>query len=171
MHRILENKIQRKKVEQKSPRAPVEKSPNKKREDARISPKSNHAGHMLCAKTLGGFRCRRFALSSASDLLLRNRPLSYAPPAPPPSPSPSPSPSGAAMAAARPKDESYLQLVIPKRIALFESIKARQLSQRQSVAGEPIKYVLDATSLNVHLHTRAVVWQAFVRPLFRESVC
>ncbi|XP_056165961.1 threonine--tRNA ligase, mitochondrial 1 [Syzygium oleosum] len=106
---------------------------------------------MLCAKTLGGFRCRRFALSSASDLLLRNRPLSSAAPAsasaaarpaPPPCPSPSPSPSGPAMAAARPKDENYLQLVIPKRIALFESIKARQLAQRQSFAGEPIKITL-----------------------------
>ncbi|KAK3022344.1 hypothetical protein RJ639_047049 [Escallonia herrerae] len=38
------------------------------------------------------------------------------------------------------KDDSYLQSVVPKRIALFESIKAQQLSCRQSIAGDPIKY-------------------------------
>lgn len=125
---------------------------------------------MLCAKTFGGSRFRRYALASLSDLLLRNhlslRPLSSAAAASPPAPpsSPSLSPSVPAMAA-RPKDESYLKLVIPKRIALFESIKAQQLSQRQSIAGEPIKYAFDSTSL-ARICTRrdnAVVWRILVR--------
>ncbi|XP_030551074.1 threonine--tRNA ligase, mitochondrial 1 [Rhodamnia argentea] len=100
---------------------------------------------MLCAKTLGGFRFRRCSLSSLSDLLLPShlslRPFSAAAATPAPPPSPSLSTSGPTMAA-HPKDENYLKLVIPKRIALFESIKAQQLSQRQSIAGEPIKITL-----------------------------
>ncbi|KAK3011055.1 hypothetical protein RJ639_012465 [Escallonia herrerae] len=40
------------------------------------------------------------------------------------------------------KDESYLQSVVPKRIGLFESIKAQQLARRQSIAGDPIKITL-----------------------------
>ncbi|GFY91019.1 Threonyl-tRNA synthetase [Actinidia rufa] len=41
-----------------------------------------------------------------------------------------------------PKDDAYLQNVIPKRIALFESIKAQQLADLQSIAGDPIKIIL-----------------------------
>ncbi|XP_057496448.1 threonine--tRNA ligase, mitochondrial 1-like [Actinidia eriantha] len=41
-----------------------------------------------------------------------------------------------------PKDNAYLQNVIPKRIALFESIKAQQLADLQSIAGDPIKIIL-----------------------------
>ncbi|XP_059658552.1 threonine--tRNA ligase, mitochondrial 1-like [Cornus florida] len=37
-----------------------------------------------------------------------------------------------------PKDEAYLQSVIPKRIALFESIQSELLSHRQSVSGDLI---------------------------------
>ncbi|KAA8529546.1 hypothetical protein F0562_033655 [Nyssa sinensis] len=40
------------------------------------------------------------------------------------------------------KDQAYLQSVIPKRVALFESIKAEQLAHRQSIAGDPIKITL-----------------------------
>ncbi|GFY88312.1 Threonyl-tRNA synthetase [Actinidia rufa] len=40
------------------------------------------------------------------------------------------------------KDDAYLQNVIPKRIALFESIKAQQLTDLQSIAGDPIKITL-----------------------------
>ncbi|XP_059648986.1 threonine--tRNA ligase, mitochondrial 1-like [Cornus florida] len=41
-----------------------------------------------------------------------------------------------------PKDEAYLQSVIPKRIVLFQSIQAQQISDRQSIAGDPIKITL-----------------------------
>ncbi|XAR64566.1 Threonine--tRNA ligase [Bertholletia excelsa] len=41
-----------------------------------------------------------------------------------------------------PKDVAYLDSVIPKRIALFESIKAEQLASRQSISGDPIKITL-----------------------------
>lgn len=40
------------------------------------------------------------------------------------------------------KDESYLQSVIPKRIALFESLKAQQISHRQSLPNDLIKITL-----------------------------
>ncbi|KVH97804.1 Aminoacyl-tRNA synthetase, class II [Cynara cardunculus var. scolymus] len=40
------------------------------------------------------------------------------------------------------KDDSYLQSVIPKRIELFESLKAQQIAHRQSISGDPIKVTL-----------------------------
>ncbi|KAF8380556.1 hypothetical protein HHK36_028044 [Tetracentron sinense] len=40
------------------------------------------------------------------------------------------------------KDEAYLQEIIPKRISLFESIKAQQIEERQRIGGESIKYVV-----------------------------
>ncbi|KAG6650873.1 hypothetical protein CIPAW_06G073200 [Carya illinoinensis] len=46
------------------------------------------------------------------------------------------------MAANRPKDEAYLSKVIPKRIQLFESIQAQQLTHRQSFPADPIKITL-----------------------------
>ncbi|KAL6351369.1 hypothetical protein AAG906_035161 [Vitis piasezkii] len=41
-----------------------------------------------------------------------------------------------------PKDDEYLSCVIPKRIAVFESIKAQQIALRQSISGDPIKITL-----------------------------
>ncbi|KAI4387476.1 hypothetical protein MLD38_005304 [Melastoma candidum] len=41
------------------------------------------------------------------------------------------------------KDDTYLKVVVPKRIALFESIKAEQLSHLRSIAGDPIKITLE----------------------------
>ncbi|CBI32119.3 hypothetical protein VitviT2T_000773 [Vitis vinifera] len=41
-----------------------------------------------------------------------------------------------------PKDDEYLSCVIPKRIAVFESIKAQQIAHRQSISGDPIKITL-----------------------------
>ncbi|CAO2814061.1 unnamed protein product [Amaranthus hypochondriacus] len=40
------------------------------------------------------------------------------------------------------KDEAYLSTVIPKRIALFESIKNQQTLERLSISGDPIKITL-----------------------------
>lgn len=61
--------------------------------------------------------------------------------------------------AAHPKDEAYLNAVIPKRIALFEAIKAQQLAQRQSLPHDPIKCVrfddnalVLAPDLHIELH-------------------
>ncbi|KAE8010567.1 hypothetical protein FH972_006930 [Carpinus fangiana] len=48
----------------------------------------------------------------------------------------------AAMASNHPKDEAYLDKVIPKRIQLFESMKARQLAHLQSLSADPIKITL-----------------------------
>ncbi|GAB4825910.1 hypothetical protein Ancab_008777 [Ancistrocladus abbreviatus] len=50
-----------------------------------------------------------------------------------------PAPSAAA---AHHKDEAYLEAVIPKRIALFESIKAEQIKQREQICGELIRIML-----------------------------
>nr|GMD15103.1 threonine--tRNA ligase, mitochondrial 1-like [Ipomoea batatas] len=41
-----------------------------------------------------------------------------------------------------PKDDAYLQSVIPKRISLFESIKSQQQLQRLSLSPDPIKIEL-----------------------------
>ncbi|KAI5679171.1 hypothetical protein M9H77_10121 [Catharanthus roseus] len=41
-----------------------------------------------------------------------------------------------------PKDEAYLQSVIPKRISLFEAIKSQQSLQRLSLSADPIKIAL-----------------------------
>ncbi|KAJ9709027.1 hypothetical protein PVL29_000827 [Vitis rotundifolia] len=40
------------------------------------------------------------------------------------------------------KDDEYLSCVIPKRIAVFESIKAQQIAHSQSISGDPIKITL-----------------------------
>ena len=40
-----------------------------------------------------------------------------------------------------PKDESYLNQVIPKRIQLFQSIQAKLLTERLSLSSDPIKYI------------------------------
>ncbi|WCJ21684.1 Threonine--tRNA ligase [Euphorbia peplus] len=47
-----------------------------------------------------------------------------------------------AMAASHPKDDAYLKTVIDKRIQLFESIKAQQLSRFESLNHDPIKVTL-----------------------------
>lgn len=46
------------------------------------------------------------------------------------------------MASNQPKDEAYLNKVIPKRVQLFESKKARQLAHLQSLSADPIKITL-----------------------------
>lgn len=43
---------------------------------------------------------------------------------------------------AHPKDDAYLATIIPKRIALFDSIKAQQALHRLSISGELIKITL-----------------------------
>ncbi|XP_062110256.1 threonine--tRNA ligase, mitochondrial 1 [Humulus lupulus] len=50
--------------------------------------------------------------------------------------------SPAAMAVAKFKDEAYLESVIPKRIQLFESIKAQQRANLESLPSDPIKITL-----------------------------
>ncbi|KAL8100691.1 hypothetical protein AgCh_032808 [Apium graveolens] len=45
------------------------------------------------------------------------------------------------------KDDHYLHSVIPRRIALFESIKAQQLGHLQSIAGDTIKVTLPDGSI------------------------
>nr|XP_043623458.1 threonine--tRNA ligase, mitochondrial 1-like [Erigeron canadensis] len=40
------------------------------------------------------------------------------------------------------KDDAYLDSVIPKRIELFETLKAQQIAHRQSISGDPIKIKL-----------------------------
>ncbi|XP_050276783.1 threonine--tRNA ligase, mitochondrial 1 [Quercus robur] len=42
----------------------------------------------------------------------------------------------------QPKDESYLNQVIPKRIQLFQSIQAKLLTERLSLSSDPIKITL-----------------------------
>ncbi|KAK4764411.1 hypothetical protein SAY87_013849 [Trapa incisa] len=93
---------------------------------------------MLCYRIFQAFqRSRRFSLSveprRRSAALFRHFATGL--------PSP-PTESDSAMAA-HPKDESYLSAVIPKRIALFESIKAQQLAQRQSLPHDPIKITVE----------------------------
>ncbi|XP_047324109.1 threonine--tRNA ligase, mitochondrial 1-like [Impatiens glandulifera] len=41
-----------------------------------------------------------------------------------------------------PKDDAYLQTIVPKRISLFESIKAQHFAHLQSISGETIKITL-----------------------------
>ncbi|KAF5741053.1 threonine--tRNA ligase mitochondrial [Tripterygium wilfordii] len=50
--------------------------------------------------------------------------------------------SNSASMASHPKDEAYLQAVIPKRIKFFEFIQSQQLSRRQSLPHDPIKITL-----------------------------
>ncbi|KAL5707517.1 threonine--tRNA ligase [Ranunculus cassubicifolius] len=45
-------------------------------------------------------------------------------------------------ALSHPKDESYLNSVIPKRIAFFESIKAKQIEERKLKGGDSIKITM-----------------------------
>ncbi|KAK9276514.1 hypothetical protein L1049_006048 [Liquidambar formosana] len=106
---------------------------------------------MLCAQLWGlSFPRRRYSPSSTPLLYKVSLRLfsSFAPPPPPPPPpSPSPAMGGLTDASATPsrantKDEAYLQSVIPKRIAVFESIKAEQIAHRQSIAGDPIRVTL-----------------------------
>nr|XP_043627753.1 threonine--tRNA ligase, mitochondrial 1-like [Erigeron canadensis] len=40
------------------------------------------------------------------------------------------------------KDDAYLDSVIPKRIELFETLKAQQIAHRQTISGDPIKVKL-----------------------------
>ncbi|GAB2273856.1 hypothetical protein Dimus_008628 [Dionaea muscipula] len=40
------------------------------------------------------------------------------------------------------KDDAYLQTIIPKRIAFFESIKAQQIAQRAAISGDTIRITL-----------------------------
>lgn len=47
--------------------------------------------------------------------------------------------SEANSSASIPKDETYLENVIPKRIALFESIQNQQRLQRLALSPDPIK--------------------------------
>ncbi|KAK2971689.1 hypothetical protein RJ640_007727 [Escallonia rubra] len=66
------------------------------------------------------------------------------------------------------KDESYLQSVVPKRIALFESIKAQQLARRQSIAGDPIKYSStkpNPTQPQSHSHTLFYALSSYTCPI------
>ncbi|XP_022934650.1 threonine--tRNA ligase, mitochondrial 1-like isoform X1 [Cucurbita moschata] len=48
----------------------------------------------------------------------------------------------ASMAAQHPKDEHYLNSVIPKRIQLFQSIQAKLLADRRSLPSDPIEITL-----------------------------
>lgn len=47
----------------------------------------------------------------------------------------------ASMAAQHPKDEDYLNSVIPKRIQLFQSIQAKLLADRRSLPSDRIELV------------------------------
>ncbi|KAM1859430.1 hypothetical protein ACFX13_011738 [Malus domestica] len=51
-------------------------------------------------------------------------------------------PTDSAAMAPHPKDDAYLEAVIPKRIKLFEAIQAQQLAHRQSLPSDPIKITL-----------------------------
>uniref|UniRef100_A0A2N9GPI6 threonine--tRNA ligase n=1 Tax=Fagus sylvatica TaxID=28930 RepID=A0A2N9GPI6_FAGSY len=67
----------------------------------------------------------------------------YSPFSPPPLPSLlRPRLFSSTMASDHPKDEAYLQKVIPKRIQLFQSIQAKQLAHLQSLSSDPIKITL-----------------------------
>ncbi|KAA8527336.1 hypothetical protein F0562_034949 [Nyssa sinensis] len=85
----------------------------------------------------------RFSIPCRRSQLYKSLPrLFSSPPSPPPiamgkkvTAQPNASPD-------HPKDEAYLQSVISKRAVLFESIKAKQLAHRQTIAGDPIKITL-----------------------------
>ncbi|CAN6550684.1 unnamed protein product [Malus baccata var. baccata] len=51
-------------------------------------------------------------------------------------------PTDSAAMAPHPKDDAYLEAVIPKHIKLFEAIQAQQLAHRQSLPSDPIKITL-----------------------------
>ncbi|PSR84853.1 Threonine--tRNA ligase [Actinidia chinensis var. chinensis] len=69
---------------------------------------------------------------------------SLSPPPPPPPPPPMGKKSNAPPESSidHPKDEAYLNTVISKRIALFESIKSKQLTQIEPLSGDLIKITL-----------------------------
>ncbi|XP_057485757.1 threonine--tRNA ligase, mitochondrial 1-like [Actinidia eriantha] len=69
---------------------------------------------------------------------------SLSPPPPPPPPPPMGKKSNAPPESSidHPKDEAYLNTVISKRVALFESIKSKQLAQIQPLSGDLIKITL-----------------------------
>ena len=50
-------------------------------------------------------------------------------------------PNGKITSAANSKDEAYLTSVIPKRISLFESIKAEQALHHLSISRKSIKFL------------------------------
>ncbi|KAF4355482.1 hypothetical protein F8388_015236 [Cannabis sativa] len=83
------------------------------------------------ALTLFSFALRRYSFSSSSLRLFASSAVA------PPLPS-----TTTAMAVAKFKDEAYLESVIPKRIKLFESIKAQQRANLESLPSDPIKITL-----------------------------
>ncbi|XP_054794223.1 LOW QUALITY PROTEIN: threonine--tRNA ligase, mitochondrial 1-like [Prosopis cineraria] len=91
----------------------------------------------MCYPTLIRFRRYASSTSAFSPFLLRKA-LPFASFS---SASQSTFQASAAMVA-HAKDEVYLNTVIPKRIQLFETIKAQQLVQRQSLPADPIKITL-----------------------------
>ncbi|XP_062159626.1 threonine--tRNA ligase, mitochondrial 1 [Alnus glutinosa] len=90
---------------------------------------------MLCAslRSALSFQFRRYSSSVSLPFAHNLSLLRHLYSAPPPL---------AAMASNQPKDEAYLNKVIPKRIQLFESKKARQLAHLQSLSADPIKITL-----------------------------
>ncbi|KAK4263264.1 hypothetical protein QN277_028701 [Acacia crassicarpa] len=85
---------------------------------------------------------RRYASSSSAfSSSLRRKALPFAACVPFSSVSQSTFQASAAMVA-HAKDEAYLNTVIPRRIQLFESIKAQQLAYRQSLPADPIEITL-----------------------------
>ncbi|KAJ4976610.1 hypothetical protein NE237_001716 [Protea cynaroides] len=90
------------------------------------------------------FTCRRAAVVSSSLLnsAFFSR-LSSSTAAPPPmglTPEPKSEPKSSLPSFV--KNEEYLQKTIPKRISLFEEIKAEQIAERERIGGEPIKITL-----------------------------
>ncbi|KAF7829382.1 threonine--tRNA ligase, mitochondrial 1 [Senna tora] len=84
-------------------------------------------------------RLRRYASSpSAFPPSLLHQALSFSFSS---SASQAPLKASAAMVA-HPKDDAYLNAVIPKRIKFFETIQAQQLAHRQSLPADPIKITL-----------------------------
>ncbi|KAI3731474.1 hypothetical protein L1987_62662 [Smallanthus sonchifolius] len=100
---------------------------------------------MLCSQTLGRFSllCRR--LPPYNTVLRRLHASSSSPPVDMGKAVKSESKSSLSIV----KDDAYLQSVIPKRIQLFEEIKAQQIAHRPSDYGAPIKVTLsDGTEMN-----------------------
>ena len=61
-----------------------------------------------------------------------------------------------------PKDESYLNQVIPKRIQLFQSIQAKLLTERLSLSSDPIKYISPKNPNPRIFHTHSIlIWIFF----------
>ncbi|XP_047322474.1 threonine--tRNA ligase, mitochondrial 1-like [Impatiens glandulifera] len=92
----------------------------------------------LCWRLTASFRRRpHFSLSSSSSSW---RLISSSPP--PSSPMGKKSNDHSSAPLDHPKDDAYLQTIIPKRITFFDSIKAQQLAHLQSISGDPIKITL-----------------------------